>query len=77
MSPVISSEDGKPTCKTFISLGKSVKVAVESKQIDLMRNTDYQKRPKLYHVIDIKSIYNKTAYDFFFFARAQMYHFNN
>ena len=51
MFPVVSSEDGKTTqvdisVKT-ISLGKSVKVAGMSKQIDLMRNTDCRERPNL------------------------------
>ena len=35
-----------------------------SKQIDLIRNTDRQKRPNLYHVIDIGWRYDKNVYKF-------------
>ena len=65
MSLVASTEDGKTaqvdryTCKFIINLGKSVKVVGMSKQIDLLRNTDRQKRPNLYHVIDIVCRYDK------------------
>ena len=66
MSPVVSTEDGKTaqvdkTCGFIINLGKSVKVVCMSKQIDPIRNTDRQKWPKLYHVIDIGCQYDKKA----------------
>ena len=35
-----------------------------SKQIDPIQNTDRQKTPKLYHVIDIGCHYDKHAYKF-------------
>ena len=35
-----------------------------SKQIDPIRNTDRQKRPKLYHVIGIGCHYDKSAHKF-------------
>ena len=49
------------TCSPIFNLGKSVKVLGMSKQIDLIRNTDRQKRPNLYHVIDIGCRYDKKA----------------
>ena len=63
MSPVASTEDGKTaqTCRFIINLGKSVKLVGMSKQIDLIRNTDRQKRPNLYHVIGIGCRYDKNA----------------
>ena len=36
-----------------------MKVVDKSKQSDLIRNTDSQKRPNLYHVIDIGCRYDK------------------
>ena len=67
MSPVVSTEDGKTaqvdryTKRFIINLGKSVKVVGMSKQIDLKRNADRQKRPNLCHVIDIGFRYDKNA----------------
>ena len=49
------------TCSPIINLGKSVKVLGMSKQIDLIRNTDRQKRQNLYYVIDIGCRYDKKA----------------
>ena len=49
------------TCRFIINLGKFVKVVCMSKQIDPIRNTDRQKRPKLYHVIDIGCHNDKNA----------------
>ena len=59
MSPFASSEDGKNTCKSNISFGKSVKVNGKAKQIDLMRNTDCRERSNLFHAIDIGCIFNQ------------------
>ena len=69
MSPVVSTEDGKTAQvdiyrRFIINLGKSVKVVCMSKQIDPIRNTDRQKRPKLYHVIDNGCLYDKNAQKF-------------
>ena len=36
-----------------------MKVAGTSKEIDLIRNTDCQKRPNLYYVIDIGCSFDK------------------
>ena len=64
MSPVVSTEYGKIAqvdCISIINLGISVKVVCMSKQIYPIRNTDRQKRPKLYHVVDIGCHYDKNA----------------
>ena len=42
-----------------------MKVAEKSKQIDLMRNTDFRERQNLYHMIDIGCIFNKIAKKYF------------
>ena len=47
--------------KLIISLGKSVKVAGVSKQLDLMRNTDCRERSNLYYVIETGCIFNKSV----------------
>ena len=61
MSSVVSTEDGK-TAQVDIPVDwKSVKVVCMSKQIDPIRNTDRQKRPKLYHLIDIGCHYDKNT----------------
>ena len=49
----------KPVIKVLLILGKSVKVSGMSKQIGLVQNTDCQKRPNIYYVIDIGCSLNK------------------
>ena len=64
MYPVVSTEDGKTTIYTWrfiINLLKSVKVICMSKQIDLIGNTNGQKRPNLHHVVDIDCRSDKNA----------------
>ena len=84
MSPVVSTEYGKTAqvdipVDLFFNLGKSVKVVGMSKQIDLVGNTDCQKRPNLYHVIDIGCRYYRNAYNAYnkIIARAQRYTFKH
>ena len=48
-----------------------------SKEIDLIRNTDCQKRPNLYYVIDIGCSFDKNENKkYYLIARAQLYPFN-
>ena len=71
------NRSGRYTRKTIINLGKAVKVAGTSKQIDFMRNTDCQKRPNLYHVIEVGcsliKMQKKTKKHYFSTAQAQLY----
>ena len=65
----VLNHSGRYTCKTYI--GKSVKVAGESKQNGLMRNTNCRERQNLFHVIDIGCIFNKIA-DLFVYQRPSL-----